>query len=99
MDGGGGVVRDDGREPGDVSADDHRPRRFGRCREAEGCYGAGSPVPARDHAERVVKENAGSRAISAIPELADGQPVWMITLLRADAVQIVSQKLDWRPWP
>jgi uncharacterized membrane protein len=44
--------------------------------------------------DAAVKANAGSRAISAVPELKDGHPVATITLAKGDVVTTVSEKLD-----
>ena len=44
--------------------------------------------------DAAVKANAGSRAISAVPELKDGHPVATVTLAKGDVVTTVSEKLD-----
>jgi hypothetical protein len=44
--------------------------------------------------DAAVKANAGSRAISAVPELKDGHPVATVTLAKGDAITTVSEKLD-----
>jgi hypothetical protein len=44
--------------------------------------------------DAAVKANAGSRAISAVPEVKAGHPVATITLAKGEAVTTVSEKLD-----
>jgi hypothetical protein len=44
--------------------------------------------------EATVKANAGSRAVGIIPELKDGHPVGVVTLLQGNAFKKVSAPLD-----
>jgi hypothetical protein len=44
--------------------------------------------------EQTAREEAGSRAISIFPELRDGHPVAVVTLLRDDKFTKVLKKLD-----
>jgi hypothetical protein len=44
--------------------------------------------------EKAVGQNAGSRAVSAFPELKGGQPVATVTLLREDKFVTVPEKLS-----
>jgi hypothetical protein len=44
--------------------------------------------------EATVKANAGSRAVSVVPELKDGHPVGVVTLLQGNAFKKVSAPLD-----
>jgi hypothetical protein len=44
--------------------------------------------------EQAVRENAGYRAVSIMPELKDGHPVADVTLLRDDQFKTVAEKLD-----
>jgi hypothetical protein len=44
--------------------------------------------------EQALKENAGSRAVSIVPDLKGGHPIAAVTLLRGDQFTTVSEKLD-----
>jgi ribosomal protein L5 len=44
--------------------------------------------------EQTTREAAGSRAVSTVPELRDGHPVAVITLLRDDKFTKLLKKLD-----
>ena len=43
--------------------------------------------------ENAIKANYGFRAVSAYPVLAEGDPIAVVTLLDANAVKIVTEKL------
>ena len=51
-------------------------------------------VPLLTAAEAAVNANAGSRAVSIVPELKNGQATAEVTLLTGNAVKKVTEKLD-----
>ena len=55
---------------------------------------AQAKVPLLTAAEKAVNENAGSRAVSIVPELKNGQATAEVTLLTGDAFKKVTEKLD-----
>ena len=55
---------------------------------------AKAKVPLLTAAEKAVSENAGSRAVSIVPELKNGQATAEVTLLTGDAFKKVTEKLD-----
>jgi len=55
---------------------------------------AKAKVPLLTSAETAVKANAGSRAVSIVPELKGGQAVAEVTLLQGTAFKKVTEKLD-----
>jgi hypothetical protein len=55
---------------------------------------AKAKVPLLTAAETAVKANAGSRAVSIVPELKNGQATAEVTLLAGDAFKKVNEKLD-----
>jgi hypothetical protein len=55
---------------------------------------AKAKVPLLTAAETAVKANAGSRAVSIVPELRNGQAIAEVTLLAGDAFKKVNEKLD-----
>src|SRR6516225_7293796 len=55
---------------------------------------AKAKVPLLTATETAVNANAGSRAVSIVPELKNGQATAEVTLLAGDAFKKVTQKLD-----
>ena len=55
---------------------------------------AKAKVPLLNATETVVKANAGSRAVSIVPELKNGQATAEVTLLEGTAFKKVTEKLD-----
>ena len=55
---------------------------------------AKAKVPLLTATEEAVNANAGSRAVSIVPELKNGQATAEVTLLQGTAFKKVSQKLD-----
>ena len=55
---------------------------------------AKAKVPLRTATETAVKANAGSRAVSIVPELKSGQATAEVTLLQGTAFKKVTEKLD-----
>src|SRR5262245_20996517 len=55
---------------------------------------AKAKVPLLTAAETAVKANAGSRAVSIVPELKGGQAVAEVTLLQGTPFKKVTEKLD-----
>jgi hypothetical protein len=55
---------------------------------------AKAKVPLLTAAERAVNANAGSRAVSIIPELKNGQATAEVTLLAGNTFKKVTEKLD-----
>ena len=55
---------------------------------------AKAKVPLLTATEKAVNENAGSRAVSIVPELKNGQATAEVTLLTGDAFKKVTEKLD-----
>jgi hypothetical protein len=55
---------------------------------------AKAKVPLLTAAETAVKANAGSLAVSIVPELRNGQATAEVTLLTGNAFKNVSEKLD-----
>ena len=55
---------------------------------------AKAKVPLLTATETAVNANAGSRAVSIVPELKNGQAIAEVTLLAGDAFKKVTQKLD-----
>ena len=55
---------------------------------------AQAKVPLLTATETAVKANAGSRAVSIVPELKDGQATAEVTLLQGTAFTKVTEKLD-----
>ena len=55
---------------------------------------AKAKVPLLTATETAVKANAGSRAVSIVPELKNGQATAEVTLLQGTAFKKVMQKLD-----
>jgi len=55
---------------------------------------AQAKVPLLTAAEKAVNENAGSRVVSIVPELKNGQATAAVTLLTGDAFKKVTEKLD-----
>ena len=55
---------------------------------------AKAKVPLLTATETAVKTNAGSRAVSVVPELKNGQAVAEVTLLEGTAFKKVTEKLD-----
>jgi hypothetical protein len=51
-------------------------------------------VPLLTATETAVSANAGSRAVSVVPELKNGQPTAEVTLLQGTALKKVTEKLD-----
>ncbi len=54
----------------------------------------GAKVPLLTAAEAAVNANAGSRAVSIVPELKNGQATAEVTLLAGTAFKKVTEKLD-----
>ena len=55
---------------------------------------AKAKVPLLTATETAVKANAGSRAVSVVPELKNGQAMAEVTLLQGTAFKKVTEKLD-----
>lgn len=55
---------------------------------------AKAKVPLLTATETVVKANAGSRAVSIVPELKNGQAMAEVTLLQGTSFKKVTEKLD-----
>jgi hypothetical protein len=55
---------------------------------------AKAKVPLLTATETAVKANAGSRAVSVVPELKGGQAIAEVTLLQGTAFKKVTEKLD-----
>jgi Flp pilus assembly secretin CpaC len=55
---------------------------------------AKAKLPLLTATETAVKANAGSRAVSIVPELKGGQPTAEVTLLQGTALKKVTEKLD-----
>ena len=55
---------------------------------------AQAKVPLLTAAEKAVNENSGSRAVSIVPELKNGQATAEVTLLQGTALKKVTEKLD-----
>ena len=55
---------------------------------------AKAKVPLLTATETVVKVNAGSRAVSIVPELKNGQAMAEVTLLQGTSFKKVTEKLD-----
>jgi hypothetical protein len=55
---------------------------------------AKAKVPLLDATETAVTANAGSRAVSIVPELKNGQATAEVTLLQGTAFKKVTEKLD-----
>ena len=55
---------------------------------------AKAKVPLLTATETAVKANAGSRAVSVVPELKNGQAMAEVTLLEGTAFKKVTEKLD-----
>jgi hypothetical protein len=55
---------------------------------------AKAKVPLLTAAEKAVSENAGSRAVSIVPEMKNGQATAEVTLLTGDAFKKVTERLD-----
>ena len=55
---------------------------------------AGAKVPLLTATETAVNANAGSRAVSIVPELTNGQATAEVTLLQGTALKKVTEKLD-----
>ena len=55
---------------------------------------AKAKVPLLTATETAVKANAGSRAVSVVPELKNGQATAEVTLLQGTAFKKVTEKLD-----
>ena len=55
---------------------------------------AKAKVPLLTASETAVKANAGSRAVSIVPELKNGQATAEVTLLQGTAFKKVTEKLD-----
>jgi hypothetical protein len=55
---------------------------------------ARAKVPLLTATETAVKANAGSRAVSIVPELKSGQPTAEVTLLQGTTFKKVTEKLD-----
>jgi len=55
---------------------------------------AKAKVPLLTATETAVKANAGSRAVSIVPELKNGQATAEVTLLQGTAFKTVTEKLD-----
>jgi len=55
---------------------------------------AKSKVPLLNATETAVNANAGSQAVSIVPELKNGQATAEVTLLQGTALKKVTQKLD-----
>jgi hypothetical protein len=55
---------------------------------------ARAKVPLLTAAETAVNANAGSRAVSIVPELKNGQAMAEVTLLQGATFKKVTQKLD-----
>ena len=55
---------------------------------------AKAKVPLLTATETAVKANAGSRAVSIVPELKNGQAMAEVTLLQGTAFKKVTEKLD-----
>jgi hypothetical protein len=55
---------------------------------------AKAKVPLLTAAETAVNANAGSRAVSIVPELKSGQPTAEVTLLAGNTFKKVTEKLD-----
>ena len=55
---------------------------------------AKAKVPLLTSAETAVKANAGSRAVSIVPELKGGQALAEVTLVQGTAFKKVTEKLD-----
>jgi hypothetical protein len=55
---------------------------------------AKAKVPLLTATETAVKTNAGSRAVSVVPELKNGQAMAEVTLLEGTAFKKVTEKLD-----
>ena len=55
---------------------------------------AKAKVPLLTATETAVNENAGSRAVSVVPELKNGQATAEVTLLQGTSFKKVTEKLD-----
>jgi hypothetical protein len=55
---------------------------------------AKAKVPLRTATDKAVSANAGSRAVSIVPELKNGQATAEVTLLTGNAFKKVTEKLD-----
>jgi hypothetical protein len=55
---------------------------------------AKAKVPLLTATETAVNANAGSRAVSIVPELENGQATAEVTLLQGTALKKVTEKLD-----
>jgi hypothetical protein len=55
---------------------------------------AKAKVPLLAAADTAVNENAGSRAVSIVPELKNGQAMAEVTLLTGNTFKKVTEKLD-----
>ena len=55
---------------------------------------AKAKVPLLTATETAVKANAGSRAVSIVPELKNGHATAEVTLLQGTAFKKVTEKLD-----
>ena len=55
---------------------------------------AKAKTPLLTATEAAVKANAGSRAVSIVPELKNGQATAEVTLLEGTALKKVTEKLD-----
>ena len=55
---------------------------------------AKAKVPLLNATETAVKANAGSRAVSIVPELKNGQATAEVTLLQGATIKKVTEKLD-----
>ena len=55
---------------------------------------AKAKVPLLSATETAVNANAGSRAVSVVPELKNGQATAEVTLLQGTALKKVTEKLD-----
>ena len=51
-------------------------------------------MPLLTATETAVKSNAGSRAVSVVPELKNGQAIAEVTLLQGTSFKKVTEKLD-----
>ena len=51
-------------------------------------------MPLLTATETAVKANAGSRAVSIVPDLKSGQPTAEVTLLQGTTFKKVTEKLD-----
>jgi hypothetical protein len=55
---------------------------------------ARAKMPLLTATETAVKANAGSRAVSIVPDLKSGQPTAEVTLLQGTTFKKVTEKLD-----